>query len=237
MDGKSKDDADDQTVGQDSHEIPAFARARGRRRPPATVFISKPVSARTLMRAGAKPSPGALLARLHGTGPQVKWPTPKRGHHGLPTNQPTTGASAASAAGLASEASNRGELQTMPENMSERFITERLMSDQRFSSLGSQLSSREDGIPNAGTDRGNKIDSDGKQLVIGRGIAISGEVSGCAQLVVEGTVDINLKDVNSLHVGTQGTFIGTAIVETAYIAGTFEGVLKVSRHLDVGPMP
>ena len=235
MDGKRKDDTDDQTVDQDSHEIPVFACARGRGRPPAKAFVSKPFSVRTLMRAGAKPSPGTLLARPHGTGPQVKWPTPKCGHHSVLTNQPTTEASAAGATGPASEASNRGELQTMPENMSERFITERLMSDRGSSSLGSQIPRREGEIPNTGTGRRNEIDSVDKQLVIGPRITISGEVSGCEKLVVEGKVDITLKDVKSLDVGTQGTFMGTAIVETAYIAGTFEGTLKVSGYLDVGP--
>ena len=69
----------------------------------------------------------------------------------------------------------------------------------------------------------------------GKQIRMSGEISGCERLVVEGKVEANLSDVKAVEVTTNGTFKGNAEVESAMIAGTYEGNLKVRGHLEIAP--
>lgn len=133
-----------------------------------------------------------------------------------------------------SDAGNTASV-TTGENMSERFIAERLMSDRGNSAFSPQIPRRIPDIPSPASIKANEADSDGRRLMIGKQVNLSGEIGGCERLVVEGKVDVTLKDVKTLEVGAQGTFKGTAAVEAAVIAGTFEGTLRVSGHLDVGP--
>ena len=70
-----------------------------------------------------------------------------------------------------------------------------------------------------------------RRLTIARDINLSGEIQSCDHLIVEGTVDISLKGAKKLDVSSTGFFNGTAIVETAVIAGHFQGVLAVSGKL------
>ncbi len=105
----------------------------------------------------------------------------------------------------------------------------KMMSD-RFSSDRSSFTPQ---IPRPPVLRAAASSSDGKQLVIGKTVAISGEISGCERLVVEGHVDAKLKDVKFIEVTQNGTFKGDADVENAVIAGAFEGSLKVNGHLEI----
>jgi cytoskeletal protein CcmA (bactofilin family) len=118
--------------------------------------------------------------------------------------------------------------------MSERFIAERLLSDRGGSAFNPQVPRRVPDIPSPASVKASEADLEGKRLVIGRQVSLSGEIGGCERLVVEGKVDATLRDIKILEVGTQGSFKGNAAVETAAIAGTFEGTLKVSGHLDIG---
>jgi cytoskeletal protein CcmA (bactofilin family) len=121
------------------------------------------------------------------------------------------------------------------ENMSERFIAERLLSDRGGANFNPQVPRRVLDIPSPGTVKSGEADMEGKRLVIGRQVTLSGEIGGCERLIVEGKVDATLRDVKTLEVGGQGAFKGDAAVETAVIAGSFEGKLAVSGHLEIGP--
>jgi len=113
--------------------------------------------------------------------------------------------------------------------MSDRF------SQDRMAAFSPQVAKRVADIPNLAIARGGEADIDGKRLIIGKQIRMSGEISGCEKLVVEGKVDANLNDVKSIEVTANGTFKGNADVESAVIAGTYEGTLKVNGHLEIAP--
>ena len=74
---------------------------------------------------------------------------------------------------------------------------------------------------------------DSKALVIGREIVLSGAISACDMLVVDGRVEADLKECHSIIIGDGGVFKGTAEVEEAVIGGLFEGQLTVRAQLVV----
>ena len=100
----------------------------------------------------------------------------------------------------------------------------------RFSS---DRSSNTPQIPRPSVLRTVTNGNDGKHLVIGEAVTIAGKISGCERLVVEGHVDATLKEVKFIEITQSGVFKGDAAVENATIAGTYEGALKVSGHLDI----
>lgn len=112
--------------------------------------------------------------------------------------------------------------------MSDRF------SPDRMAAFSPQVAKRVADIPNLTIAR-DAADMDGKRLVIGKQIRMSGEISGCEKLVVEGKVEATLSDVKSIEVTANGTFKGNAEVESAVIAGTYEGTLKVHGHVEIAP--
>jgi cytoskeletal protein CcmA (bactofilin family) len=115
-----------------------------------------------------------------------------------------------------------------------RTMSDRFSSD-RMAAFSPQVAKRVADIPNLTIARGSDTDMDGKRLVIGKQIRMSGEISGCDKLVVEGTVDATLSEVKAIEVTVNGTFKGNAEVESAVIAGTYEGSLKVNGHLEIAP--
>lgn len=70
-----------------------------------------------------------------------------------------------------------------------------------------------------------------RQLIVGRDIDLSGEIHACDKLLVEGTMQAELADGQVLEVSETGLFKGTAVVDTAEIAGRFEGDLTVRDRL------
>ena len=76
---------------------------------------------------------------------------------------------------------------------------------------------------------------EGKRLVVGKEIALSGEISTCDTLVVEGKVEANLADARVIEVVEGGLFKGEAEVTSAIISGTFDGKLTVKDRLEVQP--
>lgn len=74
-------------------------------------------------------------------------------------------------------------------------------------------------------------DRDAKKLVVGRGIALSGEIRACDRLIVEGQVEATLSDSRSIEISTSGVFKGKAQIEEAEISGRFDGELVVSQKL------
>lgn len=73
----------------------------------------------------------------------------------------------------------------------------------------------------------------GKRLIVGEGIRLSGEISSCDRLVVEGEVEVTLNDTLALEIAASGRFTGGCEVEEADISGVYEGDLTVRRRLFV----
>lgn len=69
-------------------------------------------------------------------------------------------------------------------------------------------------------------------LLVGQGIQVKGQIEACQTLVVEGRVEAALA-ANALDVLKGGLFQGTAEVEKAVIAGTFDGDLTVRDQLTI----
>jgi len=76
-------------------------------------------------------------------------------------------------------------------------------------------------------------DSEGKCLVVGRSIALSGRIESCEKLIVEGSVETEMDGCRELEIARTGVFKGNADVENADISGTVEGVLTAHGVLTV----
>ena len=86
----------------------------------------------------------------------------------------------------------------------------------------------------APADAPGRVESDPKRLTVGRETTISGgTVLDCERLTVEGTVEATMPDGRLLEIVKGGIFKGTVTVDSADIAGLFEGELKVKRRLFV----
>jgi cytoskeletal protein CcmA (bactofilin family) len=72
---------------------------------------------------------------------------------------------------------------------------------------------------------------EGRKMVVGREICLSGEIKSCDTLVVEGRVEADLKDCRTLLVLASGVVKGNATVERCEISGLFEGDLTARQHL------
>lgn len=70
-----------------------------------------------------------------------------------------------------------------------------------------------------------------RKLIVGHGISLNGEIRSCDHLMVEGTVEAQLKDCRAIDLSGDGTFKGSAEVDEADIAGRFEGDLTVRGRL------
>jgi cytoskeletal protein CcmA (bactofilin family) len=92
-------------------------------------------------------------------------------------------------------------------------------------------------IPNPSGARADRPETsgedDGNRLVVGKSISVSGDISACETLVVQGTVEANVSDATTLEVADGGLFKGDAEVDHAYIAGTFDGALRARLTLEV----
>jgi cytoskeletal protein CcmA (bactofilin family) len=74
---------------------------------------------------------------------------------------------------------------------------------------------------------------DGKKLIVGKQIVLSGEIKACEKLVVEGKVEASLTDSHSIEILKDGLFKGAATIDVADISGRFEGDLVVRQRLMV----
>lgn len=72
----------------------------------------------------------------------------------------------------------------------------------------------------------------GKQLIVGQGIRLSGVITACDRLVVEGDVLVTLNETRAIEIAESGRFTdGKAEVEEAVISGLYEGELTVRGRL------
>ena len=72
----------------------------------------------------------------------------------------------------------------------------------------------------------------GKRLIVGQGISLSGEITACDRLVVDGSVQVTLNQTRAIEITESGRFTnGKAEVEEAEISGVYEGDLTVRNRL------
>jgi cytoskeletal protein CcmA (bactofilin family) len=72
-----------------------------------------------------------------------------------------------------------------------------------------------------------------RTLIVGREIALSGEITSCDRLVVEGSVQANLANCRYIEIAESGLFKGSASIEDAEIRGRFEGTLIARERLHI----
>lgn len=70
-----------------------------------------------------------------------------------------------------------------------------------------------------------------RKLTVGRDISLNGEITTCDHLIVEGNIVATIKDGQVLEISETGTFSGLVEIETADIAGRFDGNLTVRGKL------
>ena len=80
---------------------------------------------------------------------------------------------------------------------------------------------------------GDATTAEARKLIVGRDISVSGEISCCDVLLIEGTVEARLREGRYIEVTETGTFKGAVEIAEAEIAGRFEGELTVHGRLRV----
>ena len=74
---------------------------------------------------------------------------------------------------------------------------------------------------------------DSKKLIVGREIALTGKISACEKLVVEGQVEAELEECREIEISETGMFKGEADIEIAEIGGILEGKITARKLLVV----
>jgi cytoskeletal protein CcmA (bactofilin family) len=72
---------------------------------------------------------------------------------------------------------------------------------------------------------------DPKTLIVGRDISLSGDITACDKLIVEGSIEANMQDCRVVEIAESGLFKGKADIGEADISGSFEGTLTVHGRL------
>jgi len=112
-----------------------------------------------------------------------------------------------------------------------KMMSDRFSNSDRMAAFSPLIPRRVADIPNPAALRA--AENDGRSLVVGKQIRMKGEIAGCERLVIEGEVDAALSEVKVIEVTAGGHFKGSAEVDSAVIAGTYEGSLKVHGHLEI----
>src|SRR6266550_1779076 len=76
-----------------------------------------------------------------------------------------------------------------------------------------------------------RTEAEVRKLTVGREITLSGEITSCDMLMVEGSVEANLTNCRDVEIAESGLFKGSAAIEDAEIRGRFEGNLVVRKRL------
>lgn len=77
------------------------------------------------------------------------------------------------------------------------------------------------------------VAEESRRLIVGRDISLNGDIGCCDHLVVEGTVNAQGFSARRIDILEAGSFVGSAHVQDAVIAGRFEGKLTVTGRLTV----
>ena len=83
-------------------------------------------------------------------------------------------------------------------------------------------------------DRSVGTYGENKKLIIGREIVLSGEISACETLIVEGCVETTkINDCRQIEIADGGIYKGEAQIEIAEIGGHFEGTILATNLLTI----
>jgi cytoskeletal protein CcmA (bactofilin family) len=82
-------------------------------------------------------------------------------------------------------------------------------------------------------DRPRAGEIESRRLTVGRDIQLSGEITSCDKLIVEGHVEVTLQGARVLEISPSGLFKGAAEVDEAEISGRFDGDLIARERLIV----
>ncbi len=74
-------------------------------------------------------------------------------------------------------------------------------------------------------------EADVRKLIVGREISLSGEITSCDKLIVEGSVEANLQNCHDVDISESGLFKGSATIDDIEVRGRFEGNLIVRKRL------
>jgi cytoskeletal protein CcmA (bactofilin family) len=99
--------------------------------------------------------------------------------------------------------------------------------------------SRVPDLPHSGTEPAHAPASsnqsndrpEARTLTVGRETSFSGDVTACERLIVEGTIEANLQNCQSMMVAATGVFRGNGSTENADVHGRVEGDLVVRKRL------
>jgi cytoskeletal protein CcmA (bactofilin family) len=70
-----------------------------------------------------------------------------------------------------------------------------------------------------------------RKLIVGRETSLSGEITSCDRLVIEGSVDANLQNCQHMVIAETGVFNGSAAIDDVEVSGRFDGDLVVRKRL------
>lgn len=82
----------------------------------------------------------------------------------------------------------------------------------------------------AGTSQAEERRTTENTLIVGPNIKLKGEIAACDTLVVEGTIEASM-DSHHIAIAKGGVFSGQVTVDTAEVAGSFDGELTVRDRL------
>lgn len=88
-------------------------------------------------------------------------------------------------------------------------------------------------LPLTSGGRASATDNEPKKLIVGREIFLSGQITSCDRLIVEGRVEAQLTQSKVIEVTESGYFKGSADIEDADIAGRFEGTLNARGKVQI----
>jgi cytoskeletal protein CcmA (bactofilin family) len=74
-----------------------------------------------------------------------------------------------------------------------------------------------------------------RRLTVGRSITLTGEITNCDVLIVEGQLEATVREARMMEITETGAFRGNAEIDEAIIGGRFEGVLSVRGRLVILP--
>lgn len=74
-------------------------------------------------------------------------------------------------------------------------------------------------------------DGDLRKLIVGREISLSGEITSCDKLIIEGSVEANLQNCHDVDIAESGLFKGSATIDDIEVRGRFDGNLIVRKRL------
>jgi cytoskeletal protein CcmA (bactofilin family) len=98
-----------------------------------------------------------------------------------------------------------------------------------------ELPRRQAEVPGAPrrTEPAKRADNESKRLIVGRDIILSGEITACDVLVVEGRVEATLSNSHAIELASTGHFKGSAEIDEADISGHFDGTITIRNRLMV----